>query len=340
MKGKNVIIVDNVNNISGAPTIARDIAMALAAPIYCIREELQRSYVAKASGVRSQSVFGYFIGTLLLATNIRFIAALLRAEIVVCNTSLTFLFAVLSRCLGKQVICVLHESSAKNALYLCSIPISIAFAEVVVTPSQKAYDSLKIPIWKWVIVPNSISASYKDTAIQRVGSNSVALYILFVDDGRYCKGGTLFEEIVKLAATRELTNLIFHSTKSEKLKQYALGKTRLGPEIYSQYHFVLVLTDNNSWRETFGLVGCEAAACECVPLFTDQFAYREVWHEFDDKLFLKDREPSAILATILSLGSARESLSVLRANVRRRALEISSTENFVARWHDLIVKSS
>lgn len=331
-----IIVVDNVNNISGAPSVARNIALALNAKIYCIREEVQKSYVSSVAGICSQSVFGYIGGILLLATNFRFISALLRSEIVVCNSSLTFLFAGLARFLGKRVICVIHESSAKNLLYRCAIPASIFFASVIVTPSRKAFENLNIPNRKWLIIHNSISPIYKELASQIVRSDSSCRYILFVDDGRPYKGGILFEEIVRLSESRGLTNLIFHSTRSEHFKSHGDDKPLLGPAIYSKYHFILVLTDNTYWRETFGLVGCEAAACECVPLYTDQFAYREIWHIFDEALFLRERRSAYILERILLLALNPEELSVLRASVRKRALGIAGSEQFVESWRSLI----
>jgi glycosyltransferase involved in cell wall biosynthesis len=334
-----LIIIDNVNNLSGAPTVARDISLALNAPIYCIREEVQRSYVSAISGVHSESVFCYPLGILLLATNIRFVLALLKADVVVCNTSLTFLFAALARCLGKRTICVIHESSAKNLLYRIAIPASLVVASEVVTPSRNAFLSLQIPIKKWTIIYNSISLNYKEEPFEKVRSDSDHLYILFVDDGRTYKGGALFREIVHLAASRVLTNLVFHSTRSERFKQDVAEKPRLGPAIYSKYHFLLVLTDNTYWRETFGLVGCEAAACECVPLYTDQFAYREIWHKFDETLFLQDRNPANILERIMSLASNPTELSTIRESVRQRALEVSSDVSFDKRWRDFIAKT-
>jgi hypothetical protein len=118
------MIIDNVNNLSGAPLVAHEIAQALGVPIVCIRTEPQARYTSQASGIASRRAVAYFAGTLLLLLRPGFWSLWRQSRTIVCNTCLTFVFAVLGRMCGKHVICVLHESFPKNLLYRLGIAAS------------------------------------------------------------------------------------------------------------------------------------------------------------------------------------------------------------------------
>ena len=331
----SAIIVDNVNNLSGAPRVARDIADVIGAPIYCIREESRPSYRATGVGIRSSHLVGYFAGSVALMTNYRFVKAALRSDVVICNTSLTFLFALVARLFGKRVICVVHESKPKNILYRVAFFCTFRVAHMVVTPSRLAYADLNIPMRRWKVIANSLPLAYAENQ-ESVAGESRYIYLLFVDGGRAYKGGELFRQVKHLAQMSGHDHLRFHATSSQEFRDYAGPLSDLGPEIYCKYHFVLVLTDNASWRETFGLVGCEGAACRCVPLFTDTFAYRELWGAFENDLYISRYDPSEVLLRVTRLLIFPERFEELRQSVREHALAVCDRTRFSEAWRTLL----
>jgi glycosyltransferase involved in cell wall biosynthesis len=99
---------------------------------------------------------------------------------------------------------------------------------------------------------------------------------------------------------------------------------------------VLVLTDNRLWQETFGLIGCEGAACGALPVFTDRFAYLELWAPFADRLYLPDYNASALLERLERLAEDRQSLARLRRDVQDHARQICNRVNFEAWWRQQV----
>lgn len=322
------MIIDNVNNFSGAPLVASEIAEALDMPIVCIRSERRPRYAPRASGVMSNRAVAYLAGILLLLARPSFWALWMRTRTVICNTCLTFVYAALARLCGKHVIVVLHESFPKNLLYRIGLSISRRAAHVIVTPSRAAYVGLNLPEAKWRVIANTLPAAYfQDHAA--VGSNIDDLYALFVGGGRAYKGGALFAR----ARAKTPAWLHLHEFGSREYDAYGGSASHaLGPEIYGRYHFVLILTDNRQWRETFGLIGCEAAASGALPIFTDDYAYRELWAPFADALHVKTYDEQALLARLQAIAADRSVLASLRSEVREHARDLCDPRRFRDAW--------
>jgi hypothetical protein len=98
-----LLLIDNVNNLSGAPIVARSVAAFLGAPIDCIREEGTPAYVSRYRGSRSESRRHYISGVGRLLLRRGFVQAMWKARIVVCNTALTFPFLLLAKLLKKKL---------------------------------------------------------------------------------------------------------------------------------------------------------------------------------------------------------------------------------------------
>jgi glycosyltransferase involved in cell wall biosynthesis len=208
------------------------------------------------------------------------------------------------------------------------------FSDVIVTPSRAAFDELRIPKSKWKIVPNALSQQYafEPPRVKRSGP----LRVLFAGGRRPYKGIDLFRAIAKLAEERYPGRFECHVV-GEKGFRHAVGDSiELGPSAYDQYDAVLVLTDNRFWKETFGLIGCEAAARRCVPLFTDAFAYKEIWSEMLDALYLPDSSPDGILQRLVDLTSDPNAFERLRDRVRLHALNVCERTRVAYLWCDLI----
>lgn len=323
------MIIDNVNNLSGAPLVAHEIARALGTPIVCIRTEPQVRYAAQASGIASRRTIAYFSGTLLLLLRPRFWLLWSQNRTIICNTCLTFVFAVLGRLCGKHVICVLHESFPKNLLYRLGIAASRRAAHLIVTPSRAAYLDLHLPERKWRMVPNTLPQDYfRD--IENIASDNGDFYALFVGGGRAYKGGALFAQARAMAPSW----LHLHEAGSAEYAAHTGGGAALGPAIYARYHFVLVLTDNRLWRETFGLIGCEAAACGALPVFTDRFAYLELWALLADRLYQPEYDATSLIERLTVLATDRTGFENLRHQARAHARELCNPERFAAWWND------
>lgn len=183
-----IVLVDNVNNLSGAPMAARSIAAGLGAQVFCIRLTQHPTYHAKASGVVSEQRWNYFTGIVGLLLCLRFWHQWLAARVVICNTCLTFPFALFSRVLGKKVVCVIHESASKNILYRVALWTSKKAAHQIVTPSRLAYQDIGIPEHKWQVIPNALMPQYSELH-PSVASQADKVRILFVGGDRDYKGG-------------------------------------------------------------------------------------------------------------------------------------------------------
>ena len=159
--------------------------------------------------------------------------------------------------------------------------------------------------------------------------------ILFVGGGRDYKGAPLFRAI---QAHCQLLHPQWqlHAVGDEAFARAHGPGLHLTPEIYRAYHAVLVLTDNRVWKETFGLVGCEAAACGCLPLFTDRFAYAELWSDFTAQLFLPTADAQVIAGQLARLLADRPALDRLRDAVRQHALALTDATSVAAQWRDLV----
>jgi glycosyltransferase involved in cell wall biosynthesis len=330
----NVIVVDNVNNLSGAPMVAQTIAAGLGAPTFCIRQTCEPIYNVEAIGIRSEKRRNYFFGILGLLLTIKFWRHLIAARVVICNTCLTFPFAVLARLLGKRVICVIHESSPKNILYRVGIFASSVAAHRIVTPSRSAYQDIDLPNQKWMVIPNALTPDYSEPG-SCVDSRSAEVRILFVGGRRAYKGATLFCAIQEYLRSSH-PEFQLHAVGDAAFVELHGASLKLTPQIYRNYHFVLVLTDNAIWKETFGLVGCEAAACRCLPLFTDRFAYAELWSPFSRHLLLPLYDAEVIVRHVLALLQDRAYLEKLRDAARQHALLLTKANSVSTQWWDLV----
>jgi glycosyltransferase involved in cell wall biosynthesis len=332
----NIVLVDNVNNLSGAPMVARSIAAALGAPIFCIRQTRLPMYKALTYGFESEQRWNYFIGILGLVLSLQFWRQWLPAQVVICNTCLTFPYALVSRILGKRVVCVIHESASKNILYRVALWTSKKVAHQIVTPSKLAYQDIGIPPRKWHVIPNALMPQYS-VLCRSVASHTDEVRILFVGGGRDYKGAPLFSDIQAYCQLHH-PQWQLHAVGDEAFARTHGPGLQLTPVIYGAYHAVLVLTDNRVWKETFGLVGCEAAACRCLPLFTDRFAYAELWSDFADQLFLPTGDAQAIAGQLVRLLADRPKLDKLRDAVRQHALNLTDAAIISDQWHELVIR--
>lgn len=329
------MIVDNVNNRSGAPIVGLEIARALSAPIFCMRKASTTAYDEVSFGVRADSAAYYPLGILLLLCRPRFWNHFLRARVVVCNTSLTFIFLLLSRALGKFTILALHESYAKNLLYRVAIGVSVRFAHCVVTPSRKAYEDLQLSATRWKRIANCLGSEYFAADLPIVTSGD-PISVLFVHGSRPYKGSDHFAHIREFAARHDFPRLRFVSTADPSFADEYAFSGEMRPDIYSRFHFILVLTDNSMWRETFGLVGCEAAACGCIPISSDRYAYEELWHSRFPMLRLDSVEPRYVLEKLSQLSRNAAEFERLRCDVRRTSVQLCDRLTFTTSWQELV----
>ena len=314
--------------------VAKTIADWLQVPIFCIRQAQEPVYTADAAGIVSDQRRNYLSGILGLLLCIRFWKQLLAARIVICNTCLTFPFAVLARLLGKRVVCVIHESAYKNVLYRVALFWSKKAAHRIITPSRLAFEEIGIPAQKWQVIPNALARTYSEEC-PSVDSHAAEARILFVGGGRPYKGDHLFQAIQEHCRIHH-PRLQLHAVGDDAyVRAHGFGR-KLTPQIYGTYHLILVLTDNRVWKETFGLVGCEAAACRCLPMFTDRFAYAELWSEYADQLFLPTYAAGPIVEQLVRLLRDRLQLDRLRDAARQHALQLTDARSVAAQWRNVL----
>ncbi|MDN3679476.1 hypothetical protein QWZ04_03935 [Vibrio tapetis subsp. quintayensis] len=331
------IVIDNVNNLSGAPLICNEIAETLELNIYNLRQSSSPLYKSSGFGCYSDSATMYPFSILFLLFNLSFLKSFIASEMIICNTSLTWFFVILGRLFRKKIVLVLHESSKKNVLYKISIPLSISCANIVVTPSKQAYLDLDIPMCKWRIINNKLKNDYLSyTPKKRSFTESVN--ILFVDGSREYKGSRLFHSF-RETFDRSLLNGggILSTTDEEFISKYSFSGS-LNPQIYNDFDIVLVLTDNRFWRETFGLVGAEAAACGALPIFTDSYAYLEIWEKFSKDLYVKEYELQSLISCIDAIITSPKESDLLRNQVKSHVNKVCCTSNFSLRWKQLILE--
>ena len=326
----NTVLIDNVNNLSGAPAVAKNLAALLHSPIFCIRQSKDPIYLPEDVGIVSDRRRHYFTGIFGLLFSKKFWKRIIAVRFVICNTCLSFPFAILARLLGKKVVCLIHESAAKNILYRVALFASKKIGHLIITPSRAAYLHLSIPAHKWLVIPNALAPEYSDAG-SSVSSSAERINLLFVGGDRTYKGDPLFRGIKNYCQKRN-PNLHFEAVGDEDFLRTQGNSLRLGPQVYTKYHFVLILTDNRVWKETFGLVGCEAAACRCLPLFTDKFAYTELWSNLSEYLFLPTYEPIPIVERIEKLLIDRPMLDRLRDSAQSHALNLTNSQSVAKHW--------
>jgi glycosyltransferase involved in cell wall biosynthesis len=219
-------------------------------------------------------------------------------------------------------------------LYRLALWASKKTAHHIVTPSRLAYQDMGIPPRKWQVIPNALMPQYSKLN-RSVASQANKVRILFVGGARDYKGTPLFRAI-QAHCKLVHSEWQLHAVGDESFTRFHGPGLQLTPEIYGAYHAVLVLTDNRVWKETFGLVGCEAAACRCLPLFTDRFAYAELWSDFADRLFLPTGDAKAIASQLFGLLADRPKLDKLRDAVRQHALKITDSNTIAAQWSELV----
>ncbi len=323
------LIIDNVNNLSGAPRIAKAISDALNCDIVCARKENRCFYEEAVFGLRSSSSKTYPIALLALMFKVRFWILFVKSDTIIVNTSLVWPFAVIGWIFRKKLVVVLHENSKKNILYKLGIPISTLLAKIIVTPSRDAYKDIKLDESKWLVVSNTIDPIFFLSPDKEKSRNGTA--VLFVDDGREYKGTKLFSSI--RAEMERDESVSFFSTKDVSKGPFALT-----PEVYDQFDLLLVLTDNRYWKETFGLIGCEAASRGVIPLFTDSYAYLEVWSEFRDDLYIENYCSVEVKRKIVGLASNPIKMKKLSNDVREHAQRTCDITRFERSWSSLIKK--
>lgn len=321
------LLIDNVNNLSGAPRIAKAISDALDCDIVCARKEPSCFYKEVVFGLQSSSSKSYAIALMLLMFNVRFLRLFAMCDTIIANTSLVWPFVVIGWVFRKKLVVVLHENSKKNILYKIGIPISTLFANVIVTPSRDAYKDIKLDESKWLVISNTIDPDFFFSPNKEKSEERTA--ILFVDDGRAYKGSSLFSLIREGMKGDE--SLMFFSTKD-----VPKGPFQLTPEVYDQFDILLVLTDNRHWKETFGLIGCEAASRGVIPLFTDSYAYLEVWKKFSDDLYVEHYGSSDVIKKIRDLVSNPLKMQRLSNDVREHAKKTCDISRFKQSWFSLM----
>jgi len=330
-----VLIVDNVNNASGAPSIARLIADTLGCGVICIRQTDSPRYAPLAYGLRGNSAWLYPFAALSLLLNVRTWLLICRADAVIINSSLSIPIAIVARLLGRRIILMLHEAHFKNLLYRITIGWALRWADVIVTPSETAYRALHIPRDKWEVIFNRMDDRFYRPleAARRLGRSS----ILFCGRRSRAKGYERFlamkDEIRSGAFPIDLTGT------HEPSFIETFSDAPLTPETYRAFDAVVVLTDNELWKETFGIVGCEAAAAGCLPFFADHYAYAEIWAGFPD-LDLGTRTPHEMVAHISAILHDTPRREALSEAVHAHAMTVTSRQAFELKWRDLLAREA
>jgi len=333
-----LLIVDNVNNLSGAPAVVSQISQLLAANIVCIREEPDGAYRSVCCGIRSERPPLYPLGVLLLLLRPAFWREWVAADTIILNTSLTFPFLLMARICGKNTVAILHECSYKNLLYSVAIRMTVWAAGFIVTPSARAYRTLLGTRGNWRVMANPLPVRYFEAPPVRAKRLERQVSVLFAGDARAYKGRDLFRAVADILATDPSRAWICHEVGDSSYRKLNGDSRRLTPEVYDRYDFVLVLTDNRIWQETFGLVGCEAACRGCIPLFTDAFAYREIWDPFAADLYLPDRQAAAIAQRLQGLVVDGDRVARLRQMVSSRAAALCSPSSMLESWRALLAE--
>jgi glycosyltransferase involved in cell wall biosynthesis len=326
------LIIVNVNNLSGAPMVARQVAGMLEAEIVCIRQASGTRYESVAHGVKSDRAAAYPLGIVSLLLGGSFWRRFLAADVIILNTALTFPFLLVSRLFRKKTIAVLHECTPKNLLYSVGIALTVRCAQVLVTPSSSAYRQLLGTRANWRVIPNALPVEYFSPTSPRQWARDDEVRVLFAGDERPYKGRDLFLAAKRLLELDQGRRWICHEIGDPGYRALHGASRALTPAVYDSYDFVLVLTDNRLWRETFGIVGSEAASRGCVPLFTDAFAYREIWASIDENLYLEQRTPELVARRLDCLVADPARLQRLRQLLESRARSLCGRESVLQDW--------
>jgi hypothetical protein len=333
-----LLIVDNVNNLSGAPAVASRLSQLLAANVVCIREEPGGSYRSVCCGIRASRPLWYPLGVLLLLFRPTFWREWIVAEAIVFNTSLVFPFLLLAKICGKKSVAILHECFYKNLLYSIGIRATLWAAGIIVTPSAEAYRALLGRRRNWRVIANPLPAEYFESRAATERHSEGQIRILFAGDSRAFKGRDLYRAVADILTATPDGRWICHEVGDDGYRKLHGDSRKLTSDVYDSYDFVLVLTDNRIWRETFGMVGCEAACRGCIPLFTDGFAYKEIWAPFAADLYLPDRRADAIARRLQSLAVDGDRMNQLRRMVSAHAATLCGSSSVQESWRRLLAE--
>ena len=330
-----ILIIDHVNNTSGAPIVAGHLRRILNARIVCVRETSTAVYTSECYGLKSDNRWSYPFACIALMLNYSFWILVIKADKIILNTSLTFPVAFFLRALRKKFVLFLHESAKKNLLYTVSIFLSVRLSEKIVTPTQNAYLDLALPDDKWTVISDPIADDFRQHSnMNWIASSSSPMRVLFAGGNRNYKGGALFDEIIALRPDAHL--LFIDKVGSESFSEEHGDTTILTPEIYSKYHVVLNLTNNIYWKETFGLIGVEGALCGSLPVYTDAFAYEEIWNAVSPNLLVGDYRGEAVIQRLTDWAIDKENFEKTRALAHQKALEVTSPLTIYSQWNRVL----
>lgn len=330
--GKKFLIINNVNEKSGAPIALFEFLKEFDCYEISIREDTKyKAYKSDFVGIKSSHKMAYILGIL----KIIFSFALYKNsknKIIICNTILTAPIGLLLKLSGKKIIFWIHENDKKSMLYKILFKLSVFSSFKIITPSKSPFVNIINPKKDWSVIPNFINKSYfienKKSLVKDFTKFKDQINVLFLGGKRKTKGYPLYRKILDLSRKSNRYLNIKFSDNSTKI---------LNPPIqYSHYDFIIILTDNLLWQETFGLVGAEAALNGCIPLYTDNFAYSEIWKDFNDTLFIKERKAELILERIISLSKNKNELLNLKHSIQSKALIEFDRKSIKKKWIELL----
>lgn len=266
----DLLVIDNVNERSGAPIALSQVFKSDLYHVACVRANPNRLYNESINGIVSKYPLLYPFALVSLLLKFIFIFARKKPKLLVSNTILTSPISLYFFLRGVKVLTWIHETPNKSLFYRFMFWLSLKTSHTVITPSRVTFIPFLKTFKNWSVVPNLISLQYYNYVPSTTHGR---LHVLFLGGNRAVKGYYQYLRIKTLANESVHANKI---TFTDNLN----GNIADIP--YHQNDILLVLTDNRLWRETFGLVGLEAAASGCIPFFTDAFAYYEIWRDFPE----------------------------------------------------------
>lgn len=320
----DVLIIDNVNERSGAPIALTQVFRPTLFTIACIRAHPNRLYVESINGLVSKHPLLYLVALPILLFKLALRSLHKKPELLISNTVLTSPISLYFFLRGVRVITWIHETPQKSLLYKFSFWLSLRISNTIVTPSRSVFLPYITKSCNWTVIPNLVSPKYTSNSSSITCDDE--LHVLFLGGKRSVKG---YDQYLRIKS------LVHHLGLDKKIifTDNLIANFDVVP--YHENDILLVLTDNRKWRETFGLVGLEAAASGCIPLFTDSYAYHEIWQDFPE-LSLTGLSDQFIVSQLLFLSSNHSFLNQLKSSCQSYANTFADPSRVLSLWSKVI----
>ena len=288
----------------------------------CIRQaSSSNTYQPDIIGVQTDSVFfGYFFGIINLMLNLKFWRFIIKADLIIYNTVLTFPLQLLIKPFRKRTVCYVHERTRKNLLYTMGFLTVAILKHKIVTPSKSCANDI-IKYNDITVIPNSLDSDFITCALkksERLNSST----ILFLGFNKPAKGSRLISSYVN-----HKTNLQFVPPQNHSSNSITFTSAT-----FQENDFLIVLEDDRIWMETFSLVTFEAAASGCIPIMNTTQLHSEFWSEFPELLISNPDD----LIRFLSFFNQLQNPNDYRHSLSVHAKTIADPKRFQSSWQDVV----